>query len=288
MVDESYSMEARIARWQNRKIKRKQMNENRVVDQNRKGRGSTPVAAYLEECGIKATERGFVLHGISGEYTGSTSKLILECKDHGVWETTCINDFLSKARGCTGCRNDKPKHIKPLGVMSEKFMSSGGFAEGTIFSRSDRLSKHGTKPYWFVECGKCGGKYESESVNLKRGSIACLCSTFRQKVCYINSLSDCGNVIALKFGIAKDSKARLKQQQSSCVFQVQEMVVFEFENYHDCLNAERKVRKSFDCGVVSKAEMPDGYTETTSVKNYERICEIYAEMGGLRLVDSKS
>lgn len=243
----------------------------------------TPIEVYLDECRIKAEELGFVLHGISGEYKGCLSKLMLECKEHGIWETTIINDFLNKSRGCTVCRYEKPKHAKPDSVMSEKFMSSGGFAQGTIFERSDKITSYRSKPYWWVTCGKCGDKYESENSNLKRGSIACQCSTFRQKECYINSVSDCGNLIALKFGIAKDSAARLKQQQGSCLFQVEKMVVYKFDNYHECLNAERAVRKALECGVISKVDMPDGYTETTDVKNYERICEIFSESGGFKV-----
>lgn len=242
----------------------------------------TPVEDYLAACNVKALDLGLVLHGISGEYKGCLSKLMLECKEHGIWETTIINDFLNKSRGCTVCRYEKPKHAKPDSVMSEKFMSSGGFAQGTIFERSDKITSYRSKPYWWVTCGKCGDKYESENSNLTRGSIACQCSIFRQKECYINSVSDFGTVIALKFGIAKNSDARLKQQQKSCVFQVDKMVVYKFENYQDCLNAERAVRNSLECGVISKSDMPDGYTETTNIRHYETICEIYAKMGGLR------
>lgn len=284
MDDTTRKLQAKIDKflqWQTNPVK-KFLPERPKARSNRR---LTPVEDYLAACNVKALDLGLVLHGISGEYKGCISKLKIECRDHGIQESTCINDFLKKDRkGCRACRDENIGRggKKSVEVMSGKFMASGGFAQGTTFERSDKITSYRSKPYWWVTCGKCGDKYESENSNLTRGSIACQCSIFRQKECYINSVSDFGTVIALKFGIAKNSDARLKQQQKSCVFQVDKMVVYKFENYNDCLNAERAVRESLECGVISKSDMPDGYTETTNIRNYEKICEIYAEMGGLR------
>lgn len=284
MDDGTRKLQAKIDKllqWQTNPIK-KFLPE---IPKGRSRRSLMSAEDYLAACNVKALDLGLVLHGISGEYRGSITKLKIECRDHGIQESTCINDFLKKDRkGCRACRDENIGRggKKSVEAMSGKFMASGGFAQGTTFERSDKITSYRSKPYWWVTCGKCGDKYESESSNLKRGSIACQCSIFRQKECYINSVSDFGTVIALKFGIAKNSDARLKQQQKSCVFQVDKMVVYKFENYNDCLNAERAVRESLECGVISKSDMPDGYTETTNIRNYEKICEIYAEMGGLR------
>lgn len=264
-------------------LKADEMTEKKVV---RKWLGEiTPVEAYLSRCGKIASERGFVLHGIVGEYRGSTSKLKLECKEHGVWETANINNFIRRPNGCPGC-NYKIAAIsrkKPLSVMSEKFMASGGFSTGTTFERSERLSTTGTKPFWRVKCGKCGDKYESPLGNLKRGSIACQCSIFRQKECYVNALKDGETIVAIKFGIAVNTKGRIKQQKSSTSFKIENLASFRFASCFACRRAEKVVKLSFDCGVVLQRDMPDGYTETTSVKNYERICEMFVELGGVRV-----
>ena len=46
---------------------------------------------------------------------------------------------------------------------------------------------------------------------------------------------------------------------------------------------QRGCRRELDCGVLSKEEFPDGYTETTWVYNLDKIVEIYERNGGVKI-----
>ena len=241
-----------------------------------------------------AISKGVAFHGISGEYIGNNSKIILGCIRHGKWETATIAAFLSKCdkrkSGCPTCQSEIVSSLKKHSIeqWSAKFMAAGEFEAGTTFERSERISvqKNGINKrheFWIVECGKCKYKYESRAAALKAGIIACKCKKQKQKECYINAVSDFGTVIALKFGVAIDSGSRIKQQKRSCKLDVENMVVYRFESHRACMDAEIMVSKSMECGVISRSDMPDGYTETTYVRNYDRICEIFSESGGLKV-----
>ena len=56
--------------------------------------------------------------------------------------------------------------------------------------------------------------------------------------------------------------------------------VWEFPNVDSCKNAEKEVKKSLYCGIFTKAEIPDGWTETTSIKSIEQIIQIYKKYNG--------
>lgn len=63
--------------------------------------------------------------------------------------------------------------------------------------------------------------------------------------------------------------------------QVKEAYGKEFPDKQSCLKAERECLQELDCGVLSREEMPDGYTETTDASNLVKIENIYRRNGGL-------
>jgi hypothetical protein len=70
--------------------------------------------------------------------------------------------------------------------MIAKFMATGSYHEGTIFSRSEKISVKSRRPYWSVTCpicsgdeytrnGLCTGTFTVTGDNLRKGYIPCRC-----------------------------------------------------------------------------------------------------------------
>jgi hypothetical protein len=314
----------------------------------------------------KCKEKGYIFQGFADAFNGIYTKLKLECKKHGIWETSNINSFLSRDILCPHCQYDN------LGKRSTKadfnhiinFISTGKFKEGTKFWRSERLDPRHYKAYWFYTCpvcsndeyvkaGICSGIFESHISSLQAGRNSCrcggiyhwtqeqyeyrikkkmlesgttdefvgfvdgfnnakskftrscrshknytcavvdymssssgcpLCANHAQQECYINFIKDNDSTIALKFGIAKDSKVRVKQHNSKSIFSIEQHGIWSFPDVNSCKAAEKFIKQNLKCKLLTKQEMPDGYTETTSVENLEAIIKIYEDFGGVRKI----
>lgn len=122
---------------------------------------------------------------------------------------------------------------------------------------------------------------DAHAGSLQSGSKPCDCSQQNQKYAYINIIKDKGVTVALKFGVTnKTTSARKKQQDRNCIYDVIEYCIYKFDNKRDCLLAEKQCLQQLDCGIISKEEMPDGWTETTWAYNLENITAIYEENKG--------
>lgn len=47
--------------------------------------------------------------------------------------------------------------------------------------------------------------------------------------------------------------------------------MYKFKDGHMCYELEQLISNSFETGVVSKEEFPDGFTETTHTTNYNEV-----------------
>ena len=91
--------------------------------------------------------------------------------------------------------------------------------------------------------------------------------------------------MAVKFGIANNAIIRNRQQNRTSVYPVKGCGVWEFETKGDCVSAERECKQTLECGILTKEEMPDGWSETVDVKDLEKIISIYEKHGGVRIED---
>lgn len=247
---------------------------------------------HIVICSRKAKELGYTFLGFEGEYRGSKTKIRMLCDDHGVWNTGNIANMVYCGNGCPSCKlviigNTTGKsNIKPDEVMISSFLSTGCFSDNTEFWRSERKDKRGNKVFWFMSCPDCGETAEAFTNNLQQGHRPCICNSQRQKEAYINLLRESGNlqIAALKFGIALDSKRRIKRQKVKCLYELETWAVYTFPDVVSCKKAERECLQELECGVVLKRDMPDGWTETTWTYNLDKIIEIY-ERNGVRNKD---
>lgn len=249
------------------------------------GRTKWSQEQYIVLCSRKAREVGHTFLGFAGEWKGYATKIKMSCEVHGEWSTGSINALLNADQGCPMCGiiTTASLKIKPDEVMRTSFISSGGFHPDTKFWRSDRVNAQGCKVYWFMSCPDCGETGEAVSPSLQQGQRPCACSKHRQQEGYINLVMDGVDTVAIKFGIANSSKSRVKSQNRQSAYEIRKHRVYRFPSVTSCKKAEKDCKQEFDCGVVLRRDMPDGYTETTWLYNLERVIEIYERNGGVKV-----
>jgi hypothetical protein len=234
-------------------------------------------------CGRKAEEIGYKFLGFEGEWKGVYTKIKMSCEKHGEWSSGVVHTLINKAAGCLGCQVAaiREAHIKPDELMVGSFLASKAFHPDTKFWRSGRLTRDGKAVYWHISCPECGEDGESTGGNLQKGQRPCACSKQRQRECYINWIVDDNDeVVAIKFGVARDSKQRIKSQNRQSIYEIHNYQVYVFPSVAACKKAERECKQELECGVVLKRDMKDGHTETTWAYNLDKIVEIYERNEG--------
>ena len=220
--------------------------------------------------------------------TSNKTKVRVKCPDHGEYSSWTLSAMLVSTinhSGCPGCFAIRMGNFKRKDdqVMIDKFMSSGGFAEGTTFRRSDRLDKNGHKKYWYMYCPDCETEGEANMIGFYKGARCCNCTYQRPQETYINLLMDKEDVVAIKFGVANNSEWRTSSQNRRCSYEIVNHGVWKYGKVSACRSAERACMRELVCGVVSKELMPDGYTETTSPLNIDKVIAIFEREGGIRV-----
>ena len=239
---------------------------------------------YAVLCKRKATELGHTFLGFVGEWKGRNTKTKMLCEKHGDWGSGSINTLINNGQGCPGCGIEAVggAKVKPDDVMIASFHESGAFHPETKFWRSERTNSRGHRSYWHMSCPECGESGESKSNNLQQGKRPCACNMHRQQECYINWLIDNhNNAVAIKFGIARNSKQRIKSQDRHSAYTLKQHSIYVFPSVQACKKAERECKKELETGVVLKRDMPDGYSETTHAYNIGRVKTIYERNGGV-------
>lgn len=215
--------------------------------------------------------------GWASGYKSSKTPSTLYCTKHDIaWVSACVNDCRRYDIVCPSCHSDKMSDCtrKPDSVMADSFLSSGSFADGTSFTRSDKRAKSGYREYWDVNCPECNTTFTSNYKNLAQGFRGCDCSGYRQKQIYLHILFSNENPIAIKVGIANDWKIRLKILKAKNKLDIDNYAVWEFGSSDDCHSWEYKIKSEFPSGFVAKSEMPDGYTETFSLQHLDPIANL--------------
>lgn len=209
---------------------------------------------------------------------------------------------------CPVCSNDE---FVKAGVCSGKFEAkTGSLKEGRLSCRCYK-SYHYTKDQWEYrlkkECKERGyefinwknekfgnrakfiylcplhGKQTITPNHLLRGKGCPQCAGQNQQECYINFVHDEDTPVAVKFGIANNSKIRLREQNRKNLFQMKQVQVYHFNLVENCKAAERACLEELECGILTDRELEDGYTETTSIQNLDKIIKIYERFGGVRI-----
>lgn len=238
---------------------------------------------YTVLCSRKGAELGYKFLGFAEQWVGNGTKIHMFCEKHGEWSSGVIKTLINLGYGCPKCGEDSAAlaNTKSDDIIIQSFFASGAFHPSTEFWKSERTTPTGSKCYWHSYCPECMEYGESCAGDLQKGYRACGCSKMRQKEAYINLVMDDETVIAIKFGIARNSEQRVKNQNRLTTYKLLQSSVYLFPSVESCKKAERECRQELECGVVLKRDMKDGYTETTWLSNLEKIIEIYQRNGGI-------
>ncbi|QHR73816.1 endonuclease [Escherichia phage alia] len=144
-------------------------------------------------------------------------------------------------------------------------------------------SAKGKFKYW---CNKHGEQIGNADSLIHRGAGCPQCAGHSQQQLYINIVKDNDIIVALKFGIAKDSDRRLNRQNNHNMFFMERICLYDFSTTKQCKAAERAIKKKLKTGILTARELKDGYTETVSVSDLENLQKIITQYGG-KLVYSK-
>ncbi|UTS53779.1 hypothetical protein UES1_412 [Escherichia phage UE-S1] len=235
----------------------------------------------------KAKTLNYIFCGFVDEYKGKNkTKIKLYCPNnkHGIWDTTLIYSFIESNNGCIKCAHESvglsnsitfADHIKD-------FLSTGKYNKNTKFWKSNKIDSRGYNNYWFCQCPICKTTVEASTTNLKSGKVSCLCNGNTQQQGYINLVLDNDIPIALKYGITSNTEVREKTQNRNSIYDIVNCGVWEFESSLLCKSAEAECKRTFS-PVLEAREMKDGYTETTSPLDIDKIIEIYENWGGVRI-----
>ncbi|HBT0444805.1 TPA: hypothetical protein MA058_003461 [Klebsiella pneumoniae] len=248
----------------------------------------------LDEVHIK----DFMATGVFKE--GTTfwrSSRLTSSGDKNYWEYTCpvcSNDEYVKAGLCSGVFTSYVGSLKK-GSLSCRCSSNYKYTKSQWEFRLRRLcavrgyiflgwaGKSWGSEYKFTYHCQAHGKQAMLPGPFLKGSGCPECQGKTQQQCYINIVYDGEVPVALKFGIANLGIRRVKTQNRRNLLQMKQTHVYEFPSVQQCRGAENTCKDELPCGILSSRELKDGWTETTSILNLDKIIEIYERFGGKRV-----
>lgn len=225
--------------------------------------------------------KDYIFHGWVGDYRANTTRVAITSR-LGYSESLIIARLLA-GQGCPFERLVKigKSKRKSEEEIIESFLKTNAFHPNTKFERTFKNSN--PSDFWLVSCPSCMEVVESYRSNLQKGKLPCSCSRHNQTKCYINLLMGDDNCIALKFGKATLPERRLKEQQQRCIYNIKHYGVWQFPDKQSCLKAELECLNTLECRLLCFEEMPDGWSETTSPLNIEKVIEVYERNGGIKI-----
>lgn len=241
----------------------------------------------IKRCTREAEVKGLEFLGFKDAVYESANKtrVVLRCPEHGVFDTTTVSMLILESNGCRRCGEIATANTRiiPDDERVKSFLSTKAFHPETVFTNIGKKRK-GQRDYiyWKVSCPVCNQTCESSGFSLRLGNRCCSC-VYDQKLAYINIVYDGNLEVAIKFGVTSSLRKRLQQQNYWSRFRVENLFLYEFKDKYSCLNAENECKATVVCGILTKEDMSDGYTETTSLLNLDKIVRIYEKHGGVRI-----
>jgi hypothetical protein len=226
----------------------------------------------------------------NGWHGGKNTSIRLICPFHGEWSTCSPTNFVRRLNSqCPVCHRvhkegrKKVPSRETVETHVQGFFASGVFHPATKFTKLDKKSQAGRRIYWDVTCGECGQQYEKDVSSLKRGSRGCKCSRNNCRG-YITLIGPPEKPVAVKFGITTAGTfSRLTQQAYKTSLPLTEYAIYDYPDTQSCRLAEKECLRTLECAILSREDMPDGWTETTYCYNIEAIESIYRKHGGIRV-----
>lgn len=244
---------------------------------------------YTLRCLKEAELQQVEFKGWAEPFKGVATKCLLSCAKHGEWKSCNISNFTVLHRSCPKCGEEKRvaagvlHNTKPDDYYIEMFRATGSYHPDTKFTKIDRKAKNTNNQYWSIYCPVCEQYAECQQGHLQKGNTSCGCSFHQQTETYINLVKDKGEIIAVKFGISKNSKKRMETHNYNTPYDLEMFGIFKFEESINCKAAELECKQTLVCGVVERQLFHGGWTETTYPYNIDLIVSIFEDHGGIRV-----
>lgn len=199
----------------------------------------------------------------------SHTEITVYCKQHGIFKTTPAFHYHHK-RGCSKCSGNA---IKTKKEWIDDFISiHGNKYDYSLLPDNIRSDVHIR-----IVCSEHGSFLQRPDNHL--GGNGCpTCSFGEQNYMYINTVGDS----CIKYGITGNLNRRIKQQTCKSPLNIKNIYLFKFEDSDLCKQVECLLKAKYT-PVLSRKDLPDGFTETTFSYNLDEIVSVIKEFGGVRL-----
>ena len=210
-------------------------------------------------------------------FSSNTSKVEIICRTHGPFIQRVANHL--RGNGCPTCGNEKTANKTRKG--KDVFVEKANKKHVFLYNYS-KVRYNGAHEKVEIICKEHGSFYQSPNHHL-RGDGCPICAGHTQRQAYIHSVWDVDVVVAIKLGIAKNWFLRLKKLNQKSPTKLINIGVWEFKTVKACKSAEKECKGILKTGVLSAREMKNGWTETVSVLDLEKVIAIYEKHGGKRI-----
>ncbi|GDU98379.1 hypothetical protein BvCmsSIP024_03462 [Escherichia coli] len=259
------------------------------------GGKTTPKEKILAKANAACKKYNLVCDGIEeGEYINQDCKIKISCADCGRSLTPVkIYHLISKGRVCRECSKAKTIAKTIAKEEVEKITRLNGrvdFVYDRIIERNKETGfilrgivgdMQGTDFIIRQRCPIHNHNFSVTWTSFKGGTKGCkYCNTsaFRTDIpvnFYIQSLDD----RYIKFGVTnRKVERRMIEQQRESVFTHRLIKSFRFSKGEHASKLEKLIKTKYECGVVSRDDMRDGYTETLPFEALPEIITITNKM----------
>lgn len=206
------------------------------------------------------------------KYKGARRKLNIICPLHGDFSQTA-GDHLT-GYGCNLCAAEYRGEQSTF--TQEQFLSKCEEVHGNLYNYSKTEYVKNNVDI-IVTCNKHGDFRIKAGYHSTRGGCPdCNVTGYNKKNTgsFYIVLWEQGLESFIKVGITnKKLKIRVSSQKCKTFFNYRILYNFRLKDGYKPFDIERYVLNNFECGVISKEDFPDGYTETTSIDNLPKILE---------------
>lgn len=255
------------------------------------GGKTTPKEKILAKANAACKKYNLVCDGIEeGEYINQDCKIKISCADCGRSLTPVkIYHLISKGRVCRECSKAKTRAKEE----AEKIARLNGRVDEVYNQIIERNQETGfilreivgdMQGSHFIIRQRCPIHNHNFSVTWRsfkggtKGCKYCNTSAFRTDIpvyFYIQSLDD----RYIKFGVTnRKVERRMIEQQRESVFTHRLIKSFRFSKGEHASKLEKLIKTKYECGVVSRDDMRDGYTETLPFEALPEIITITNKM----------
>lgn len=154
---------------------------------------------------------------------------------------------------------------------------------GYTFIGFVKESSYGMQSRFTYNCPEHGIQNVCLNNFINMGNRCPGCVGKNQRESYINIVYDGNLPVAIKFGISTETPRRVRDQNRRACFDVKNLAVFLYPDSERCKQAETACKTELKCQIVSKQDLPDGWTETVALTDYDRVVSIYERFGGVRV-----